>query len=353
MTQTVRIGTRRSELALAQARQVAAALARLGVRSTTVAVTSAGDTAREPLSKLGTVGVFAARLRTALLENECDIAVHSFKDLPTQKIPGLETAAVPKRETAADVLITASGAELGDLRQGAKIGTGSPRRAAQLKRLRPDLRIMDIRGNIGTRISRVRGLHPQAEGDLDAVVLAHAGLIRLGRTDIPSRILPILPAPAQGALAVECRSQDCPAPEKTHPLSPLARALENLNDPESNFSASAERAVLAGLQAGCAAPVGAVYENGILRAGVFSPDGSSALEAELSSAQYPHAGELGLALASLLLERGAESVAPLHLNKTRRSGGSGGDISPFAGSALWREEKQDPTAAANDISAKW
>lgn len=279
----LRLGTRGSRLALTQSRQVAEALMAAGGGGAAAAAGKAsegsgglgidlvtvrtdGDGDRTPLRQLGGVGVFAARLRHALLDGEVDLVVHSFKDLPTQPVEGLEVICVPPREDPRDALCARDGLTLADLPEGARVGTGSPRRAAQLLAARPDLEVVDLRGNVPTRLARVRGLEAvgvgtdepvapsraDAAGDLDAVVLALSGLRRLGLEHCASEVLDLetmLPAPAQGALAVETRTGEDSAE--------LARAVAALDDEPTRLAVTAERALMARLGAGCAAPVGA------------------------------------------------------------------------------------------------
>ena len=273
----LRLGTRGSRLALTQSGQVADALrqaAAAGARAPgcdnleldLVTVRTDGDGDRTPLRQLGGVGVFAARLRHALLDGEVDLVVHSFKDLPTQPVEGLEVICVPPREDPRDALCARDGLTLADLPEGARVGTGSPRRAAQLLAARPDLEVVDLRGNVPTRLARVRGLEAvgvgtdepvapsraDAAGDLDAVVLALSGLRRLGLEHCASEVLDLetmLPAPAQGALAVEARAGEDSVE--------LARAVAALDDEPTRLAVTAERALMARLGAGCAAPVGA------------------------------------------------------------------------------------------------
>lgn len=241
----VRIGTRRSALARAQARTVADAIAGRPVELR--GITTEGDVSREQLSQIGGTGVFVSALRDRLLAGEIDAAVHSFKDLPTAPASGLVIVAVPPREDSRDVLAARDGRKLADLPRGARVGTGSPRRAAQLRAMRPDLDVVPIRGNADTRLGKV------ASGELDAVVLARAGLARLGRLDAVTEVFDpeqMLCAPAQGALAVECRADDIET----------RRVLRGLDDPATRAAVTAERAVLAELEAGCSAPVGAYAE---------------------------------------------------------------------------------------------
>ncbi|WP_306814173.1 hydroxymethylbilane synthase [Actinomyces bowdenii] len=266
----LRLGTRGSRLALTQSEQVARALEGAGGPPISmVTVRTRGDGDRTPLRDLGGVGVFAARLRLALLGGEVDLAVHSCKDLPSTPVEGLGIICMPAREDARDALCARDGLGLEELPPGARVGTGSPRRAAQLLALRSDLEVVDLRGNVPTRLARVRGMagalgvgrdEPvapavrDAEGDLDAVVLARAGLERLGLGHCVTQVLGVeemLPAPAQGALALEARAgalQDCPA---------LGRAAARLEDAATRLAVTAERALMAALGAGCAAPLGA------------------------------------------------------------------------------------------------
>ena len=289
----MRLGTRGSALALAQATPIAA---KLGAEL--VVIESEGDRSTDSLADLGGTGVFATALRTALSAGEVDVVVHSYKDLPTQPAEGLVVAAVPKRGDARDVLCAADGLTLDTLAPGARVGTGSPRRRAQLLSRRPDLEVLDIRGNVDTRLARV-GV------DLDAVVLAAAGLDRLGRVDAATEFLGIdgwPTAPGQGALAVEVRAGD----EKT---------VARLDHKPSRLAAHAERGVLARLEAGCSAPIGAhaLLDDGLLflSARVYSLDGSRSLTS--AHALYPEdvrdpAGELSERVAGELLEAGAATL---------------------------------------------
>lgn len=301
LSQPIRVATRRSQLALTQSRQVAAALAAAsGARVELVEVTSEGDVNDGPLRQIGGTGVFVTAVRQALTDGRADVAVHSLKDLPTAADPGFLLAAVPAREDFRDALC-ARGRTLADLPLGAHVGTGSPRRAAQLLLLRPDLEIADLRGNVDSRLARVGQ-------DLDAVVLAAAGLARLGRLADASELFGLqamLPAPGQGALAVEVAVDAPPA---------LARAVAELDDPATRVCATAERTLLAALEAGCSAPVGAVatvsepgyWEPEIfLQAGVFSP--SEAVRMSLTGSAGA-ADELGRELASQLLAAGAAEI---------------------------------------------
>jgi hydroxymethylbilane synthase len=243
---TLRIGTRGSALARTQSGMVADEVMRTtGVVAELVSIRTLGDDHPGPLAQMPQPGVFVSALRDALLAGEVDVAVHSMKDLPSAPVEGIVLAAVPPREDPRDALVTADGRGLAGLAQGARVGTGSPRRAARLRALRPDLELVDLRGNVDSRIARV------TDGELDAVVLAVAGLARLGRTAVIGEVLEpdlMLPAPAQGALAVECRSDD----EATLAL------LATIDDRPSRLRALAERAVLAAVGASCASAVGAL-----------------------------------------------------------------------------------------------
>lgn len=244
-TAVLRVGTRASALARVQSGAVADALTRaLGRPAELVDVRTHGDVSRAPLSAIGGVGVFVSALRVALLAGEVDVAVHSLKDLPTAAATGVRLAAVPLREDPRDALVAAGGRRLADLPPGSRVGTGSPRRAALLAGRGLD--VVDIRGNVDRRLARVGR-------DLDAVVLAAAGLRRLGRFDEVSEVLDVdsfPPAPGQGALAVETRAGD-----------PLGDAVaEALDDLPSRLAVTAERALLAALETGCSAPVGALAE---------------------------------------------------------------------------------------------
>ena len=215
-----------------------------GRRVEIVGVTTLGDVSTEQMSQIGGTGVFVSALRESLLRGEVDFAVHSLKDLPTGIAPGITLAAIPPRDDPRDALVGRDGGKLADLSPGARIGTGSPRRAAQLSVLRSDITCVPIRGNANTRLAKVR------DGEVDAVVLAYAGLARIGRTDLVSEIFEpdsMLPAPGQGALAVECRADD----------GELAALLATIDHPATRAAVTAERSLLAALEAGCSAPVGA------------------------------------------------------------------------------------------------
>jgi len=330
---TLRLGTRGSALALAQSRLVADALTRaLDEPVEIVTIETDGDRSTAPVAELG-VGVFVSALRDALAAKEIDIAVHSYKDLPTAPVEGLTIAAVPRREDPRDVLITRTGGGLASLPAGARVGTGSPRRVAQLLALGRGLVCTPIRGNVDTRLRKL------AAGDVDAVVLAAAGLRRLGRAAEICEVLDpdvILPAPAQGALAVECRTGD----------HTLVERLARLDDEPSRAAVLAERALLATLEAGCSAPVAALAsvsaDEITLTAAVFAPDGSRALRRRGTAALSDAAG-LGTRLAAQLLTDGADRL----LEEIARDPGA----SPRASAASGPGERQLAPQSRADLTA--
>jgi len=282
-------------MAMAQSRQVADMITeRTGRLVQIVGVTTLGDVSRAQLTQIGGTGVFVSALREALLSGEVDLAVHSLKDLPTGPAAGIVLAAVPPRDDPRDALVARDGAKLADLPAGARIGTGSPRRAAQLLGLRADLRCVPIRGNANTRLGQVEA------GELDAVVLACAGLARIGYAHAISQVFEpeeMLPAPGQGALAVECRADS----------RELVALLQAVTDQASVAAVTAERSLLEALEAGCSAPVGAYaagFEQLRMRAAVMSTDGSRVLRAR-GTAPGADAGRLGRDLAAELLRSGA------------------------------------------------
>ena len=295
----LRLGTRKSPMAMTQSGLVARAITeRTGVPVELVGVTTKGDVDRAQITQIGGTGVWVSALRDQLLTGQVDLAVHSLKDLPTGQPDGIVLAAVPVRDDPRDALIARDGAKLADLPAGATIGTGAPRRAAQLLLLRKDIQCVPIRGNADTRFGKVTA------GELDAVVLATAGLGRLGRLDLVSQIFEpdeMLPAPGQGALAVECRAGD---PE-------LAELLASVDDPLSRAAVTAERTVLAVLEAGCSAPIGAyaagTAEHLQLEAAVIATHGGQALR-ERSAGDPAAAEQLGRQIASRLLARGAATL---------------------------------------------
>jgi hydroxymethylbilane synthase len=296
---TLRIGTRASALARTQARLVADAL---GVVVDIVPVVTTGDRSSAPLEQLGGTGVFVSALREALLAGEVDIAVHSYKDLPIGPTEGIVIAAVPNRDDPRDVLVARDRLTLGELPAGARVGTGSPRRAAQLRALGLGIEVVPIRGNVDTRLGKV------TSGEVDAVVLAYAGLRRLGRADEATEVLDpiqVLPAPAQGALAVECRESDAEA----------RAVLAVVDDADTRAAVRAERALLAGLEAGCSAPVGGLAEVAegddgpeiFLRGSVTAVDGSAAVRLS-ATGPTATADAVGRRLAADLLAAGADQM---------------------------------------------
>lgn len=252
-TVPIRLGTRASQLARTQSATVGDAIAAASGRPwVEVLVRTPGDDTTKPLDQPGSPGLFVSTLRRALLAGEVDVIVHSFKDLPSLPEPGVTVAAVPAREDPHDALVSRDGLRLADLPVGAVIGTSSPRRAAAILRARPDLQVRPIRGNVDTRIRKVR------EGEFDATVLAVAGLSRIGRLDEVSEVLDgMIAAPAQGALAVECRSDDAA----------MLDLLAGVDDPMARLRTAAERHVLVGINAACTTAVAAQadYVGGVLR----------------------------------------------------------------------------------------
>jgi hydroxymethylbilane synthase len=298
MPRPLRLGTRSSPLARWQAEWVAAQLEHLGSPVELVPITTKGDVTEGPLGSFGGQGVFTKEIQRSLIEGEIDLAVHSLKDLPTLPVEQLTLAAVPPREAPGDALVSNMSNHLEDLPERARIGTGSPRRAAQLLHLRPDLRIRDIRGNVDTRLRKLD------EGRYDALVLAEAGLRRLGREMRIAEILPrdrVLPAVGQGALGLETRRDD----ENTR------SALAPLNDPDTWAAVQAERALLAHLRAGCLAPVGAwgrVSQGKlVLDAVVLSPDGRRRLHVQHAGA-VSEAAQVGIEAAEQLMAQGATEL---------------------------------------------
>ena len=291
----LKIGTRGSHLATTQAGHVRDALIANGAEAELHIVTTAGDVNMSPVERIG-VGVFTTALREALASGEVDMAVHSFKDLPTAPDTRLHLV-TPEREDHRDALIARDGLTFEQLPQGAKVGTSAPRRVSQLRAMRPDLDIRPLRGNIETRMSYVQ------RGELDAIILAYAGLSRGGYADRATEVFDpdtLLPAPAQGALAVECRADDADN----------VRALDALIDEEATVCAAAERQVLTTLQAGCTAPVAAYAtraEDGelTLRTGVFALDGKTQLVETVTGTD---AIEVGTRAAKALLARGARAL---------------------------------------------
>ena len=297
----LRIGSRRSNLAMTQTGHVADALRAAGHDVEIVEITTEGDVNRAPLSTLGGAGVFASALRQALRDGRVDVAVHSLKDLPTAPEPGLAIAAVPARVDPRDALVARDGLTLGELPAGSVIGTGSPRRRAMLASLGLGLDFQDIRGNVETRLAMVGE-------QVDAVVLAAAGLRRVDLDGVVTEFLDplqILPAPGQGALAVEVRADDAET----------LGAVGALDHADTRAATTAERALLARLEAGCSAPVGALAEvveddKGLalsLRAAVADPAGDREVRRSATGPLEDPAG-LGRTLAETLLADGAGDI---------------------------------------------
>lgn len=297
--QQIRIGTRASPLARWQANWVAEQLRNEHLEVELVPITTSGDRDQSgPIGAIGTAGVFTKELQRALLDGRIDLAVHSLKDLPTEPVEGLSLAAVPPRDSAGDALLSRDRLRLEELPPRAKVGTGSLRRQSQLLHARPDFHVSAIRGNVETRVAK---LH---EGQFDAIVLAEAGLNRLGLCDEIAEILPkslMLPAVGQGALGLEARADDVAA----------RSVIEPLDDQETHAAVLAERSLLAALCGGCLAPVGAWgrIEFGQLRltAAVLNPDGQKRLAAE-AAGSIGEAVALGRRVAAQLLDQGAASL---------------------------------------------
>lgn len=292
----LKIGTRGSKLATTQAGHMRDALISAGDDAELTIITTPGDVNMSPVERIG-VGVFTQALRDAMGRGECDIAVHSFKDLPTAADERFHLV-VPKRADYREAFIARDGLTLAELPKGARVGTSAPRRVSQLRAVRPDLDIRPLRGNIDSRMARVTA------GELDAVVLAAAGLDRIGALGNATQLFTpaeILPAPAQGALAVECRVGDAE----------IVTAINTLADADATAAAFAERSVLATLEAGCTAPVAAIARiDGSeleLTGGVFALDGSAALK-ETARGPVDAPLELGKQVAQALLARGAAEI---------------------------------------------
>ncbi len=307
----IRLGTRQSALALWQAEYISDSLRSLGHQVQLVKITTSGDISTTPLGESGGQGVFTKEIQRALLDNRCDLAVHSLKDLPTEVIPELNLAAVPSREDTADCLLS-KGMHLADLPFGSSIGTGSPRRKASLLHVRPDLMVKDIRGNVDTRLRKLD------DGQYDAIILAFAGLHRLG---LQARITQkfsmdeMLPAVGQAALGLETRSDD----------TQTIAAVTQLDDKNTHAAVIAERSLLRSMRAGCLAPLACnavVHDHSVrIRARVFSTDGKKKIEVnhsidhKLEIAGLEHkkelyllAHQLGREAADLLAEQGATEL---------------------------------------------
>jgi hydroxymethylbilane synthase len=305
----LRIGTRGSALALWQARSIAQALREAtGVEPEIIIIKTSGDKFQQTsFSQIGTKGVFIKELEDALLDERIDLAVHSMKDVPTEMPEGLTIAAIGKREDVRDALLSSSGATLASLPQGARVGTSSLRRQSQLLHARRDLRLLELRGNVDTRIEKLK------RGDYDAIVLAKAGLDRLGLSGNISEVLPhevSLPAAGQGAIGIEAREGD----DET------LRVLAALEDVESRSAVTAERSALAGLGGGCQVPIGAWgrVENGklLLDVAVLSPDGTQRMW-EKDSGSPEEAEAIGKRVAQKLRDCGAAALLERESRGTR------------------------------------
>ena len=296
---TLRIGTRASKLARWQADWVAERLRSLGHHVAIVEITTQGDADQSgPIGDIGSPGVFTKEIQRSALAGEVDVAVHSLKDLPTDVVPGLSLAAVPPRESPSDVLVSSIAKSFDALPQGASVGTGSLRRQAQLRFARPDLHVEGIRGNVDTRLRKLD------QGDFGALILAEAGLKRLGLADRISQVLPsaiMLPAVGQGALGIECRDDD----------TATRSAVAALNDKPSWATVVAERTLLANLRGGCLAPIGAhavaVHDRMVLSAVVLNPMGTKRIFSQhMAGTHQPN--DLGCRVADDLLSQGAADL---------------------------------------------
>jgi hydroxymethylbilane synthase len=305
----LRIGTRGSALALWQARSIAKALHDLtGADPEIVIIKTSGDKFQEiSFSQIAGKGVFIKELEDALLEERIDLAVHSMKDVPTELPPGLTIAAIGKRDDVRDALLSSSGATLATLPQGARVGTSSLRRQSQLLHARRDLRTIELRGNVDTRISKLK------RGDYDAIVLAKAGLDRLGLSENITEVLPqdvSLPAAGQGAIGIEARAGD----------SATLGVLVGLEDAQTRYAVNAERAALAGLGGGCQVPIGAWgrVESGklLLDVAVLSPDGAQRLW-EKDSGSLAEAEAIGQRVARKLRDSGGVALLERESRRTR------------------------------------
>lgn len=300
LTSRIRLGTRASALAQWQANWVASQLQRLGATVQMVPISTAGDRQQQgPIGAMGGQGVFTKEIQRALLDDLADLAVHSLKDLPTDEVPGLCLAAVPERAEVGDALVCRKWCSLDELPEGAVVGSGSLRRQSQLLRVRPDLQLKDIRGNVETRLKKLD------DGDFDAVILAEAGLRRLGLEENITQIIPtsvMLPAVGQAALGLETRSNDRATRE----------VVEQLTDRATFAAVTAERSMLATLRGGCLAPIGAwgrTDDDGrlVLSGRVLSSDGSACLEQTVAG-EIGEAEQLGRDVAGSLIDQGASQL---------------------------------------------
>ncbi|MEM9646431.1 MAG: hydroxymethylbilane synthase [Planctomycetota bacterium] len=310
-TNLLRIATRESPLALWQANHVANLLRERGVPTTIVPLVSGGDVDMRPIDGTRQVGVFTKRIQQALADQEGDVAVHSLKDLPTEPDGRFELIAVPGRETVVDSLVSPNRYTIDSLPLGAKIGTGSRRRAAQLLSIRPDLAILPIRGNVQTRLQKLES------GEYDAIILAEAGLQRLEMEALQRSTLPLdqmLPAPGQGALGIEVRSDDDRAKE----------VVGQINDRESEACVTAERGVLSRLHGGCLAPIAAHAhcQNGSLQlsVSVLSPDGKQRLDQSAELEVGSDSDLIDLSAVQQFADRISEQLLSMGAMEVIRSG---------------------------------
>ncbi|THB80298.1 MAG: hydroxymethylbilane synthase [Desulfobacteraceae bacterium] len=301
MTQTLKIGTRGSQLALWQANhiksEIEAAFPDIPVEIVTIK-TKGDQITDRPLAKVGGKGLFVKEIEQQLLEKKIDLAVHSMKDMPGELPEGLTIGAVPERENPFDVLIAQDNAQLSDFKPGARIGTSSLRRASQIKHIRPDLTILNIRGNLDTRIRKLRS------GEYDAIILAAAGLIRLGQAGEISQYLTetqMVPAVGQGALCIEVRQDD-----KT-----IAPVMAALNDPDTQICVNGERSFLKHLGGSCHIPVacfGKLSDSRVILTGLVASEDGSTIISEQTTGAPEDAEQLGISLADTLLTRGGKTI---------------------------------------------
>ena len=298
---TIRVGTRGSRLALAQTGIAIAALKRAnpGTNFEVVTISTKGDVDRRPLFTMDEKGIFEKEVNEAVKNGSVDFAVHSLKDVPSDMVEELVVACIPRRAKPNDVLVNDKGRKLGELQSGAVVGTSSLRRAVQLVKARPDLKVKPIRGNVETRVKKV------IAGEYDAIVLAEAGLSRIGMKDVIVErfgVRDFVPAPGQGAIAIVCRRDH----KKTIAM------LRRIEDPKSRAEISAERALIEKVEGGCRFPLGAVAVTKgnrlTLYASVFSADGSKNIKVK-KTADVPGAEKLGSKVADMLIKQGAGELA--------------------------------------------
>lgn len=297
-----RVGTRGSRLAIAQTEIVLCSLRkRTSLEFEVVTITTRGDVDKRPIFTIDEKGVFEKEINQAVISGQIDFAVHSLKDIPSDLSHELIVASIPKRARPNDVLVSKRKLKLADLPAGAMVGTSSLRRAIQLFRLRPDLKVKPIRGNVEARVNK------SIAGEYDAVILAEAGLTRLGMKDVIAErfdVMDFVPAPGQGAVAIVCRKDN----------RDLITLLKSIEDPQSKIEADAERALVSKLEAGCRFPVGAIaiskaqQSTFTLYASIFSPDGKKNIRLK-NSGNKRHPAAVGVELADLLLKNGAGELA--------------------------------------------